>query len=53
MISHYSPKFGGHRDCGSGDIRFLVAEEENSLCSCFNPPLLFIFKEHELKAHDI
>ena len=38
---------------------FLVAEEENSGCShfnpllLFNPPLLFIFKGHGLKAHGI
>ena len=57
MVSHHSAKFGDHRHCGSGDIMFLVAEEENSRCSrfnppsLFNPPLLFIFKGHGLKAY--
>ena len=40
MVSHHPSKFGDHRHCGSGDM-FLVAEEENSRYSCFNPPLLF------------
>ena len=59
MVSHHSAKFGDHRHCGSEDIMFLVAEEENSRCSRFNPPLLFnapllfISKEHGLKAHGI
>ena len=52
MVSHHPAKFGDHRHCGSGDM-FLVAEEENSRCSCFNPPLLFISKGHGLKAHGI
>ena len=47
MVSHHSAKFGDHRHCGSGDIMFLAAEEENSRCSRFNPPLLFISKGHE------
>ena len=42
-LSHDPAKFGGHRHCGSGDIMFLVAKEENSRCSRFNPPLLFNF----------
>ena len=33
MVSHHPAKFGGHRDCGCGDIIFLVAEEENSILS--------------------
>ena len=53
MIIHNPAKVGGHRHCGSGDIMFLVDEEENSRCSRFNPRLLFISKGHELKAHDI
>ena len=53
MVSHHPAKFGGHRHCGSGDMIFLVAEEENSKCSCFNLPLLFISKGHWLKAHGI
>ena len=43
MVSKHSAKFGDHRHC-SRDIKFLVAEEENSRCSHFNPPLLFISK---------
>ena len=42
MVSHHPAKFSDHRHCGSGDIMFLVAEKENSRCSCFNPPLQFI-----------
>ena len=59
MVSHHPAKFGDHRHCGSGDIIFLVAEEENSRCSLFNPPLLFnprllcISKGHGLKADGI
>ena len=59
MVSHHLAKFGEHRHCGSGDIMLLVAEEENSRCSrfypplLFNPPLLFISKGHGLKAHGI
>ena len=49
MVSHHPTKFGDHRHCGSGDIMFLVAEEENSRCSRFNPPLMFISKGHGLK----
>ena len=53
MISHHPAKFGDHKQCGSGDIMFLVAEEENCRCSRFNPSLLFISKGRGLKAHDI
>ena len=30
MVSHHPAKFGGHSHCGSGDIMFLVAEEQDS-----------------------
>ena len=59
MVTHHSAKFGDHKHGGSGDIMFLVAEEETSRCSrlnkplLFNPPLLFISKGHGLKAHGI
>ena len=60
MVSHHPAKFDDHRHCGSsGYIMFLVAEEENSRCSrfspplLFNPPLLFISKGYGLKAHGI
>ena len=58
MVSHHRAKFGDNRHCGSRDM-FLVAEEENSRCSRFNPPLLFnlsllfISKGYGLKAHSI
>ena len=51
MISHFLANFGDHRHCGSGNIVPLVAEEENSRCSCFNPPLLFISKRHSDPGH--
>ena len=53
MVSHHPAKFGSHRYCGSGDIMFLVAKEENSSWSRFNPPSLFVSKGHGLKAHGI
>ena len=59
MVSPHPAKFGDHRHCGSGDIKFLGAEEKNSRCSHFNPPLLFnpslllISKGHRLKAHSM
>ena len=52
MVSHHSAKFGDHGHCGSEDM-FLVAEKEDYRCSRFNPPLLFISKGHDLKAHAI
>ena len=53
MVSQHLAKFGSHRHCGSGDIMFLLAVEENSRCFCFNPLMLFISKGHGLKAHGI
>ena len=32
MVRHHPVKFGGHRHCGSGDIMFLVVEEQDSTC---------------------
>ena len=52
MVCQKPAKFGGHRHCGSGDM-FLVAEEEDSRCSRFNSPLLFISKRHGFKSLDI
>ena len=43
MVSYHPAKFGNHRQCGSRDIMFLVAKEENSRCSRLNLPLLFNF----------
>ena len=42
MVCHHPERFGGHRQCGSGDIMFLVVKKEDSSCSRFNPLLLFI-----------
>ena len=36
MVSHHPTKFRGLRHCGSGDIMFLVAEEQDSTCSPLN-----------------
>ena len=47
MVGHHLAKFGGHSRCGSGDIVFSVAEEEDCKCSCFNRSL------HGLKAHGL
>ena len=29
IISHHPAKFGGHMKCGSGDIAFLMTEEQD------------------------
>ena len=50
MVGQHPAKFGSHWHWGSGDIIFLVSEEENSRCSGFNPPFLFVSKGHGLKA---
>ena len=51
MVSYHPVKFGDHRHCGSEDMMFLVVEGQDSICPHFNSPLLFISKEHGLKAH--
>ena len=51
MVSHHPAEFGDDRHCGSGDIMFLVAEEEDFRCSRLNPSLMFISKGHGFKAH--
>ena len=59
MVGHHPAKYGDHRYCGTKDIMFLVAEEENSRCSRLIPPLLFdlpflfISKGHGLEEHGI
>ena len=35
MVSHHPAKFGGHRHYGSGNIVFLVVEEQDPN-PCFN-----------------
>ena len=52
MVSSHSGKFGSHRHCDGGDM-FLVAKKEDSKCSRFNLPLLFISEGHGMKAHGI
>ena len=37
--SHHPAKFGGHRNCGSGDMMFLVIEGQDSTCPRFKPQL--------------
>ena len=51
MVSQHPAKFGDHT-LGSVDIMFSDVEEEDYRCCCFNPPLRFINKGHDLKAHD-
>ena len=52
MESHYSAKFGVHKNCDSVDM-LLAVEKEDSRRSRFNPPLLFFYRGHDLKAHRI
>ena len=33
MIGHHPDKFGGHSQCDSGDIMFLLVEEQQTICS--------------------
>ena len=42
MASHHPTKFGGLRQCRSGDM-FFVVEEQDSTCSRLNQLLLFFF----------
>ena len=51
MIRQNLAKFDGHRQCGSGNL-FLVVDQQNSLYSGLNPPLLFISTAHSiLRSH--
>ena len=43
-VSHHPVKFGGHRHCGSGDMMFLVVNEQDFTCLCLDHPLLFSSK---------
>ena len=47
MVSHHPSKLGGQRYRGSGDISFLVAEEQDST-SCLNLSLLFTPTAHDM-----
>ena len=42
MVSYHPSKFGGHRHGGSGDMKFLVTEGQDSACPLLDPPLLFM-----------
>ena len=53
MVNHYPAEFGGHKRCSSQDKMVLVVEGHNSTCFHFNPPLLFISKACNMKAHAI
>ena len=53
MVSHHTAKFGGHRHCGSGDMMFVVVEEQDSTCPRLDPPLLFISKAHGIPCPHI
>ena len=44
MVSHHCAKFVGHSHSTSGDIMFLVVEEQDCTWSHLNLPLLFIPK---------
>ena len=46
MISHHPARPDCHRYCGSGDIIFIVLEEQAFTCSLVSIPLLFISKAH-------
>ena len=37
MVRHHPAKFGGHRHCGSGDMKFLVVDGPDSTCSRMIP----------------
>ena len=49
MVNHHPAKFGAHGHCGSGDITFLMIEEQDSTCSCLKRPIVFISKAHANK----
>ena len=53
MVNHRPATFDDHKHCGSGDIIYLVADEEDARCSSYNPSSLFISKGHDLKAQSI
>ena len=50
MINDHSVKLGGRRYYGRGVIMLLAVKAEDSICSHFNPPLLFISKVYGLKS---
>ena len=51
MLVHHPAKFGGHRHFFCGNMMFLVVEGKDYICPRFDPPLLFMSKEHGSKAH--
>ena len=46
LVRHHSDKLGDHIHFRIRNIMSIVAEEQDSLCSCLNPLLLFIVKVH-------
>ena len=50
MVCHHPAKFGDQRHCDGGEM-FLVTEKEDSRCSGFNPPLLFIYIKDMARKH--
>ena len=46
IVIHHPDKFDDLRNCGSGNIMFLVVEGQDSTWPYFNPPLLLTFKVH-------
>ena len=51
MVNHQSAKLGGHKDCGSGGLIFLVVKEQDSTYLPKTPSFLFISETHGIKAH--
>ena len=47
-VSHYPAKFGGHGQCGSRDMMFLVVEGQDSTYPYLDLLLLFISKAHDM-----
>ena len=45
MVSHHPARFGDHKLNGSGDIMFLVAEADDSRCSCCSRRYFLFLKD--------
>ena len=44
MVSHHPAKYGGPRHCSSGDLMFLVVEEQDSTYCRLNSPFCLSLK---------
>ena len=53
MVSHHPATFSDHNHCCSGDILSLVVEEQDSTCSYWNLPLMFISKANSMEASNM